>query len=164
MHHVNYFWVNLGTAYIGQCISVTDITHLNRLCVTIHVLLCILKCFYCIWSFSFFGHPLRGFYKSMYIIAFLFLTSLLFYSKGYSATLKLTVHQVLLQIQQLRYMFLSIYINQKHKISFLKRNWKKAFQQISTTNFSVLCIWKDFALDDAHRILNFLGCLMFCSG
>ena len=89
MHHVNYFWVNLGTAYIGQCISVTDITHLNRLCVTIHVLLCILKCFGCIWSFSFFGRPLRRFYKSMYIIAFLFLTSLLFYLKGYSETLKL---------------------------------------------------------------------------
>ena len=105
------------------------------MCVTIHVLLCILKCFCCIWSFSFFGHPLRGFYKSMYIIAFLFLTSLLFYLKGYSETLKLTVHQVLLQIQRLWYMFLSIYINQKHKISLLKRNWKKAFQQISTTNF-----------------------------
>ena len=28
MHHVNYFWVNLGTAYTGQCISVTDIAHL----------------------------------------------------------------------------------------------------------------------------------------
>ena len=25
MHHINYFWVNLGTAYVGQYISVTDI-------------------------------------------------------------------------------------------------------------------------------------------
>ena len=24
MHHINYFRVNLGTVYIGQCISVTD--------------------------------------------------------------------------------------------------------------------------------------------
>ena len=28
MHHVNYFWVKLGTIYMGQCISVTDIAHL----------------------------------------------------------------------------------------------------------------------------------------
>ena len=28
MHHVNYFWFNLGTGYMGQCISVTDIAHL----------------------------------------------------------------------------------------------------------------------------------------
>ena len=27
MHHVNYFIVNLGTAYMEQCISVTDIAH-----------------------------------------------------------------------------------------------------------------------------------------
>ena len=24
MHHANYFWVNLGTAYMGQWISTTD--------------------------------------------------------------------------------------------------------------------------------------------
>ena len=28
MHHVNYFWVNLGTAYMEQCISVTDTVQL----------------------------------------------------------------------------------------------------------------------------------------
>ena len=28
MHHVNYFWVKLENAYMGQCISVTDIAHL----------------------------------------------------------------------------------------------------------------------------------------
>ena len=28
MHHVNYFCVNLGTAYMEQYISVTDIAHL----------------------------------------------------------------------------------------------------------------------------------------
>ena len=28
MYYVNYFWVNLGTACMGQCILVTDITHL----------------------------------------------------------------------------------------------------------------------------------------
>ena len=28
MHDVNYFWVNLGTVYMGKCISVTDIAHL----------------------------------------------------------------------------------------------------------------------------------------
>ena len=30
MHHVIFFWVNLGTAYMGQCISVTDIADLLR--------------------------------------------------------------------------------------------------------------------------------------
>ena len=44
-HSVSCFWVNLETAYIGQCISLTDITILDRLCVTIRVLLCILKVF-----------------------------------------------------------------------------------------------------------------------
>ena len=28
MLHVNYSWVKLGTDYMGQCISVTDIAHL----------------------------------------------------------------------------------------------------------------------------------------
>ena len=28
MHDVNYFLVNLGTTYMGQCISVTNIAHL----------------------------------------------------------------------------------------------------------------------------------------
>ena len=28
MNHVNYFWVDLGTIYMGECISVTDIAHL----------------------------------------------------------------------------------------------------------------------------------------
>ena len=53
MHHANYFWVNLSTAYMEQCISVTDIAHLlGQLCeiheiirkfvhITIRVLLCI---------------------------------------------------------------------------------------------------------------------------
>ena len=55
MHRVNYFWVNLGTAYMSQCISVTDIAHLlgqffriykkirTFVHITIHVPLCILK-------------------------------------------------------------------------------------------------------------------------
>ena len=87
MHHVNHFWVNLGTAYIGQCISVTDITHLDRLCVTIRVLLCILKGCLLSLGFPFFGHPLRGCYKNMYIIAVLIFNILLFCLKGYSETL-----------------------------------------------------------------------------
>ena len=28
MHYVNYFWVNLGAAYTGQCISGAVIAHL----------------------------------------------------------------------------------------------------------------------------------------
>ena len=28
MYQVNYFWVNLRTAFMGQCISLTDIAHL----------------------------------------------------------------------------------------------------------------------------------------
>ena len=44
-HSVSCFWVNLETAYIGQCTSVTDITHFDKLCLTIRVLLCILKGF-----------------------------------------------------------------------------------------------------------------------
>ena len=32
MHHVNYFWVDLGTANMGQCISLTDYNLLGWLC------------------------------------------------------------------------------------------------------------------------------------
>ena len=28
MYHVNYFWANLGIAYIEKCISVADVAHL----------------------------------------------------------------------------------------------------------------------------------------
>ena len=28
MHHVNYFWANLGTAFMGQCIPLADIVDL----------------------------------------------------------------------------------------------------------------------------------------
>ena len=79
-HSISCFRVNLETAYIEQCISVTDITHLDRLCVTILVLLCILKGF--LLSLGIFFGPLRECYKNMYIIAVLFFNVLLFYLKG----------------------------------------------------------------------------------
>ena len=28
MHHVNYFWINLGIAYVGKCILGIDIARL----------------------------------------------------------------------------------------------------------------------------------------
>ena len=45
------------------------------------------KVFCGLWAFSFFGHPLRGCYKNMYIIVVLFFNILLFCLKGYSETL-----------------------------------------------------------------------------
>ena len=87
MHHVSCFWVNLVTAYIGQCISVTNITHLDSLCVTIRVLLCVLKGLLLSLGIFFLWVSFKGCYENMYIIAVLFFKILLFCLKGYSETL-----------------------------------------------------------------------------
>ena len=84
----------IKTGYIVQCISITDITHLDRLGVTIRVLLCILKGFLLslgisfLWaSFLSLDIVLWGCYKNMCIIAVLFFNIFLFCLKVYSENL-----------------------------------------------------------------------------